>query len=314
MNNFLSFSFGSSATPKTIKYLIIFTSLISILSAGIQEVFNIFDIFPGPQNLLSLSWWGLYHWYLWQPLTFLFIQDPSAAHTSFYFFVILFFKMYVLWVVGSTVLQALGNLSFVRLYFFGGMFAGILSLLSMSITGQYEMIGGSSAALLMIVTVWAMAFPETEVLILSVLPAKTKWIVAAIVSIVLFTTLTEWNLSLFFLYVFAIAVGYGYALLVRGWHSPFAITAGFDVWMSRMGLKFRHKVPRWMDQKEPAGAPPKGDGKIIDITSGQPIQNDDLFVDAMLTKISKSGESSLSWSEKRRLHQISEDKIRNKKL
>ncbi|MEI8125449.1 MAG: rhomboid family intramembrane serine protease [Parachlamydiaceae bacterium] len=300
MNYFSSSSIGPIITPKAIKSLIIATSLISIFSAGTQELFDMFGIFPGPQNILSLSWWGLHHWYLWQPLTCLFVRDPADQGLSFSFFTALFFDMYILWVVGTSVMEAIGKKSFLKLYLLGGIAAAVFSLLSMLITGQYEMVSGITPALLTIVVVWAMAFAETEIHLFFLIPFKAKRIVAVVVGALMLIALAHWRLSLFFLYVAAIAIGYGYSLIVWGWRSPFALTQPLDNWLTKIGIAGRRKPPL------------SDEGKIIDISSYQQPANDDAFVDAMLAKISRYGENSLSWSERRRLQKISEKKMHDK--
>jgi len=310
MSFFYTTSFGPVATPKTIKRLIVAICVTAILSATVQELFDLFNLFPGPQHLLSLSWWGLNQWYLWEPFTFLFIQDSTNGGLTLSFFLLLFFNMYILWVIGTNVIQALSTAAFLRLYFIGGIGAAAITLLTMPLTGQYEMIAGATPALLTIVTVWAMAFPETEVLIFFLIPMKAKWIVSGVSGILLLNALTHWNLSYFVLYLSAIAIGYGYAAIAWGWGSPFPATRSFDDWLTKKGFVIRQRRPRW-PQRSKGPSNDKSD-KIIDITFAQPIQDDDAFVDAMLTKISKYGESALTLSEKRRLQKISEKKMHDK--
>lgn len=295
-------SWGPEKTPATIKYLLIFTGTIAVLSAGIQSIFDQFHLFPGPQNLLSLSWWGLKNGYVWQPLSFLFIQQ-SITGLSFFFFISLLFNLYILWSIGSTVFQVLGKGPFLRLYLIGGAATGILSLLSMLLTGQYEMLAGMGSALLILFTLWSMVFPETEVLFFFLIPVKAKWIVVTIISIILLISLTHFDMTSFTLYLSAVLIAYGYAVMVQGWYSPFPFTLPFDMWLSRLAARIRPWIPM---KKGKEVKPTKG--KIIDI--GKPIEDDDAFVDAMLAKISRQGEDSLTWSEKKRLQEISKKKMR----
>ena len=273
----------------------------AILSAGMQEVFEMFSIFPGPQNIFSLSWWGLHQWYLWQPLTFLFVQNSSDGGLSFYFVMILFFDMYLLWVLGSALMDMIGKRSFLNMYFLGTIAAGTVSLLSMLVTGRYDMIAGIAPATLIVVTVWTMAFPETEILLFFLIPFKAKRIVIAVVGSMIFMALIYGKFSLFILYVAAVAFGYGYSSFCWGLRGPYPFMKRFDEWLIKVGFAGRQK------------SPVASSDKIVDITSGQPPQNDDAFVDAMLAKISRHGESSLSWSEKRRLQKISEQKMQDRR-
>lgn len=301
MNYFSSSSLGPLTTPKAIKYLIIATCLIAILSACTQEIFDIFKLFPGPQYLLSFSWWGLRQWFLWQPFTFLFVQSSVDGGLSFYFLLKLLFEMYLLWVIGTALFEMIGQRSFLRLYFFGTIAAASISLLSMQVTSEYEMITGIAPALIIITTVWIMGFADTEILLFFLIPFKAKWIAVGIVSAMMLTALTHWEISLLILYIAAVAIGYGYSSFVWGWRAPFPVMNRFDDWLMKIGFAGRKKPTIFTSDK------------VIDITSGQPPQNDEAFVDAMLAKISRHGENSLSWSERRRLQKISEQKMRNRR-
>ena len=311
MNNFASFSLGPTATPKIIKSLIVLSLLIAIASIGIQELTEIFNIFPGPQTFLSLSWWGFYHGYLWQIVTFVFIQNPSQVTLSFSFLFLLGAKIYALWIVGCTLIQIIGNKTFLLLYFLGSLLAGLLTLLSMKFTGQYEMIEGMAPAIIIMTTVWAMALPETKVLLFSLLSIKTKWIGILILGYILLTDLINWQLSSLILTLTSISVGYAYSTLFQEWTSPFPITEKFD----RALFKIRDKIFDLLPIKKKPIKLNKTvlEGKIIDISSALEDDNDDLFVQAMLTKISKTGEKSLSWYEKRRLKKITDSKMHRPK-
>lgn len=299
-------SWGPEKTPATIKNLIIITILGATLSAGAQGIFDLFNVFPGPQNLLSLSWWGLNHGYIWQPLSFLFIQDAPYG-LSFFFFISLFFNMYLLWTIGSTVFQMLGKGPFLRLYLIGGATAGLLALLSMKLSGQYEMLTGITPSLLILFTIWSMAFPETEILLFFLIPIKIKWITVALISILLLISLSHLNISGFVLYFSAVLIGYCYAVIIHSWYSPFPQTLKFDMWLSKMATMLRQKIPFPKRKPQDVKTP---NVKIVDI-SGKPLEDDDAFVDAMLVKISRKGEDSLTWSEKKRLKEISNKKMRD---
>lgn len=310
MSYFSSASWGPISTPKAIKWLIVATCLIATATAAVQDVFDLLGVFPGPQSILSLSWWGLRRGFLWEPLSFLFIQESTGGLNLSFFFLLLFY-MYVLWIVGSNLVQVISQGPFLRLYLLGGMSAGLIALLSMLVTGHHEMISGLLPALLVIATTWVMAFPETEILLFFLIPFKAKWIVAGAFGALILTTLAKFELSFLVLYLAAIAIGYGYAGVAWGWPSPFPITKKFDVWLAQSGLTMRRRMPRWGNKQETPDD--KNHGKVIDITTSEPYKDDNAFVDAMLAKISKHGENSLSWSEKRRLQKISETKMQDKR-
>lgn len=301
-------SWGPGSSSPIIKRLIFFTSLIATLSATLQSIFEHFTLFPGPQSIISLSWWGIGNWFLWQPLTYLFTLD-SAYSLSFTFFINLVFTMYVLWIIGTPLIDLIGKRPFMRLYFISGIAAGLIALASMPLTGQYTFLAGPTASILAVITVWSLAFPEAEILLFFLIPVKAKWLVATIIALVLLNTLSQWNLSYFVLYLFGILIGYGYATIAWGWHSPFPHTQRMDRALAAFGLKLRQYTPHWKRRANIQKENKKE--KIVDIKTGKrPLDDDDAFVDAMLTKISKHGEQSLSWSERRRLDQIAEKKNR----
>lgn len=298
-------SWGPEKTPTTIKYLVIFTGVIAILSAIMQAIFDQFNVFPGPQNILSLSWWGIQKGYLWQPLSYLFIQESSGG-LSIFFFISLIFNLYILWSIGSAIYQIIGKGPFLRLYLIGGLAAGILSVIAMVVSGQYGMLTGMGTALLILFTVWSMAFPETEILLFFLIPVKVKWIVAAIIGMMLLITLSHFDLPHFVLYLSAVLIGYGYSVMSQGWYSPFPFTQRFDIWLSRLAAK----LSRWIPFKRKGKEMKTPEAKIIDISTGEPTKDDEAFVDAMLAKISRKGEDSLTWSEKKRMQEISKKKMK----
>jgi hypothetical protein len=309
MNYTTASSWGPEKTPSLIKQMIIITCVIAILSAGVQTIFDQFNLFPGPQNFLSLSWWGLQKGYVWQPLTFLFIQEAPAG-LSFFFFITLLFNIYLLWVIGSSIVQILGRGPFLRLYFLGGILAASVGLFFMKITGQHEMLMGMTPSFLILFTIWSMAYPEREILLFFILPIQVKWLVVALVSILLLITLSHWELPYFFMYLSAVVIGYCYAVMMHSWYSPFHFTQKFDMRLSRTANQVRQRLPSLSFKKKKEKDVKTVNPKIIDISSSIDIKDDDAFVDAMLSKISRRGEESLSWHEKKRLKEISERKMR----
>lgn len=303
--NYATFSsWGPGTTPVTIKRLIIATCVLTLLTVTLQALFDYFNLFPGPHIVLSLSSWGLKKWFIWEPLTFLFIQDATHG-LSLSFLITLFFNMYLLWVIGTPVLELIGNGPFLRLYFISGIAAGLLTILCASLFGQYAMLAGATPSILAVLTVWSLAFPEAEILLFFLIPIKAKWLVLGIVGLVLLTAITQFDFAYFFLYLFAVAIGYGYATIAWGWHSPFPHTQRFDSLMATLGLRLRSYLPHWK-RRSNIRQEAKDKDKIVDINTGTRIVDDDAFVDAMLAKISKYGEEALSWSEKQRLQKISE--------
>jgi hypothetical protein len=124
----------------------------------------------------------------------------------------------------------------------------------------------------------------------------------------LLVTLSQGDFPDLILYISAILFGYCYAAIAWGWSSPFEFTQPVDSALAALGLRLRPYLPKWAMPKYKV----EGKPKIIDMNTGKPLSDDDAFVDSMLVKISKQGEESLSWSERRRLKLISERKMQNK--
>src|SRR5689334_18048221 len=118
MSYTLSYGWGpDSNIPKNLGFLIGSIAIISILSALADGFFVYFTSMSGPQPLLSLSWNGLSHWYIWQPLSYLFVLTSGNAGLSLGFFIQLVFNLYILWVMGSTLIERIGEGPFFRFFF-----------------------------------------------------------------------------------------------------------------------------------------------------------------------------------------------------
>jgi membrane associated rhomboid family serine protease len=302
MSSLLS-SVGPSETPSTITKLIAWTVSLSLLSSLVQTIFDQFDIFPGPRIIFSLNWWGISQGYVWQLFTYLFIQDSSIKGINFTYLLSLFFNMYLLWVIGTDIIQMKGKGAFLRFYFFIGITIGIVAILLMPLTGKYAFLSGPSGILLALLTIWSMAFPENELLLFFLLPIKTKWIATGIITSVLLVTLSEWDLTYFIFYLTAVLFGYLYVAISWGWRTPFAFTSALDSKLTMLGLSLQKYIPRMKSKNKGSEKT-----KIVDLQTGKRLTADEEFIELMLSKISKHGESSLSWSEKKRMQQISERK------
>lgn len=296
---------GPTHIPSVIKHLIIWTSLITLLSALIQTLLDRFGVSPGPQDLLSLSSMGVHRGYLWQLLSYLFIQE-SPDGISLPFLLQLLFNMYILWVIGVPLVDLIGKWSFLRLYLISGIAAAIITSTLLSLFGIYFVIAGAGPALLAALIVWSLAFPDVELLLFFLIPIKIKWLVTGIIGGLLLITISQWDVVNLILYFSSLCIGYGYATMVQGWNSPFAFTHPVDAKLAALGLHARRYIPHWRSGKVQFEQQNKD--KIIDIRTGKAPSDDEAFVDAMLAKISLYGERSLSWNERRRLQEISERK------
>ena len=298
------FQWGPGVTPKSVFHLILWTAIITISSALIQSIFNQFSLGTGPQELLSLSWWGIRNWYIWQLISFLFVQMMPSEGISLFFLITLFFNMYIVWIMGSALVELVGAPPFLRLYFLSGIVAGIITLWLMQFMGHYRLLAGPTPSILALMMVWTMIYPETEMLLFFLIPIKAKWVMAAIIGAILIMTLSQGDYIYFAFYTVGILFGYIYAVCAWKLEGPFKWMRPFD----RLLTIFSTRISRWIPRWGKKGEKTQESSKIVDIKTGKAILNDDQFMDAMLTKISQYGERSLSRSERHRLHQISESK------
>lgn len=283
-------------TPSAVRMLIIVTCTVAILSALTNGLFHFLNLM-GPQEFLSLSWYGIRNFFLWQPITYMFVQDSSEG-VQFFFLIALFFNMYILWVLGSTLQEYIGTTHFLTSYFGVGAIAGVLSVLTMPLVNQYAILTGPSAALLGVFVLWTMCYPDGILNLFFLIPLRTKWILAWVLAIIFLIALSQLNVLSMVFYAAATCTAYLYGVLALELRSPFPVMYPFED-------KLLHLVQRL---KGGSQAPKKGP-KIVNLR-GEPIQDDDEFVDAMLTKIAKDGERALTSAERKRMDEISEKKRR----
>lgn len=304
-------SWSPASTPKALIYLLSCIAVISLVSSLLDGIFVYYLEMNGPQSLLSLSWNGLKQGYLWQPLSSLFVLSSGNAGLSLSFFLELFFDLYIIWIMGGTLIDRLGSSPFFRFYFFCGILTGLLTLACMPLVGQYMSLAGPTAAVIAIMTVWTMLLPESELLLFFMFPVKAKWLFSALFGIFLLINLSHFSFIAAIFNLLSVLIAYIYATAVWGLHSPFAITSGIDNFFIRLGEKLRsiNFIGKLFKQKKPVA---DKESKIYDFHSGSPILDDDAFMDEALDKISKFGEKSLTWSERARMKKISEKKSRPK--
>jgi membrane associated rhomboid family serine protease len=303
--SYTDYQWGPGQTPASIRRLIIFTCIISLFSALTNTLFVQILHLPGPLELLSLSWYGLNNFYLWQPLTYLFIQESSVNGITVTFLMLLLFNMYMLWVLGSTLSQRIGTLRYILFYLLTGIVAGLVAIWVMSLTGYYTFFAGPSAALLASFVLWTMCNPYSQVMLFFVIPMKTKWLLAIVIGFVLLGSLSQGDSVSFTFYMTSILIAYFYGLMAWRLKSPYSFTNRFDeAVIDRVDSfsRYLHKTGTGTPKKKETVQP---DSKIFDFNTGEPILDDDAFIDAMLTKISSGEEHSLTAAEKKRMEQIS---------
>lgn len=295
------FRLGPEFTPATVRKLIIYTLCFSLGSAFLDPFFTqIFGV-PGPQEWFSLSWWGFQHYLLWQPITYLFVHPIGYGGIGFSYFIGLIFNIYILWVIGSDICQRIDEKSFMRFYLICGILSGIATLFIMPLIGQYVLLAGPATSVMAVLLIWAFLNPEQELLLFFLFPVKAKWLSLGILGLALLISLSNLQFIYFFHYLLGALFGYMYGLTVWGVHSPFPHLYKPELAIIRASQKIRRLVPHKKGSSK---------SKVVNIKTGEPDDDED-FIDSMLEKISKYGENSLSFSERKRMEKISEKKSKH---
>lgn len=203
--------------------------------------------------------------------------------------------MYIVWIMGTDLLGRIGEAAFWRFYLLSGVLAGLAGLAAMNLTGLYGVLSGPTPAVLAVLTAWTLFNPEVELLFFFLIPVKAKWLWAALAGALILVSLSHLDWISLAFYGTALLFGYIYAVMAWQLAGPFAWTHRFDTLCSTLGEKLQ-------------SIRLKSDSKIIDFKTGEPLLDDNRFVDAMLEKISKHGEASLTWKERQRLQSISKSK------
>lgn len=291
-----TYSWGPEKTPTPILWIVYTTLIVSVFSTIsntiVQKLFGV----PGPETWLGLSWWGLKKFFIWQPFTYLFIQDSYGQGISGLYLINLFFNLYIIWVMGSVIIEEFGPKSFIKLYFISGMIAGLAALLTMPLSGIYSLLAGPTPAVLALLIVWTLLYPNIELLLFFAIPIKAKWLTVSIAGLVLLNALSQLDLNSFVFYGTGILIGYVWAVGIYGLTSPFKKLGHLETLIART---FSRPDSR-------------SSSKIIDFNTGKSVESDEEFVDRMLAKIAKLGHKSLSSDEKKRLDAISMRRPKNK--
>lgn len=285
------FPLSPEETPKPLSYLIATIACVSIISTLLGGLFSYFLNSAGPENWLALSWYGIQNFYLWQPITYPFIHYSYSSGISLSYLISLFFNLYVLWFLGSSIIDRIGIKSFFKLFFISSIVSGITALLVMKLIGANLVLSGTAPALLALLSFFTLLYSDADIRLFFILPIKIKWLAAVIFGAIVLESLSQLNFVFLTFYLTGMLFGYLYGVIGYDLKGPFAFLTPFEEKISRFFNKTSDEV----------------DAKIIDIKTGRAL-DDEIFVDQMLAKISKSGEDSLTSYERNRLNEISRRK------
>lgn len=273
-----SYGLGPTKTPYPLKVF-----LLTMLGTSLVTAF-----FPVIQGLLALTLPGIQHLFLWQFFTYSFVTiNPLGI--SFPFFVQLAFNLYLLWVFGAMLMERSQRLFF-PLYFGAGLVAGLCTWGAAWLLGHPLLLSGATTPLYAVMIAWVMLYSETNLVLFMTLPLRALWLILGLIGINLFIDLANADWLGFTSSFSSCLFGYLFSLMAWKRKSAFVFLHPFETWLLRC-----------IDRRPPVAKEPK----VYDIHSGKPRLSDEQFMDAMLEKISKSGEESLTPQERERMQQIS---------
>ncbi len=290
-------------TPKVIKSFIIAIVGFSLFS-GIAD--KIFPLIFGNLNftyLFGLSLIGLKHFYLWQPLTYLFIY-PSFQGIHPGYLINLAFSMFVFWRVGTAIYLTKGIKHFLFLFFGSGLFASAVAFIALFSSPGVHLYAGSTPAIFAMLMGLIILFPKMELMLFLTLPVKAKWLIVTILASTLLIDLSNGMYINFFVNLAAAMFGYFYGIIAWKAKSPFAILNTFEELLQRITGNVKKTTKSTIDQYANSSS------RIYDFRTGERVIDDNTFIDACLSKISNEGRSSLTWREKFRLWRISKKKAK----
>lgn len=291
----------ASLSP-VIKRTLLATALISAFCFLSAYLFTHIFHLPPPSRLLSLSKWGIHHGFLWQFVSYLFIE-PIATTISLGTLLHTCLHLYLIQWMGSALIDLKGTRAFITLYFGGGLLIALASyLLSLAVPSPLILEGASSSIFILLIA-WSFLFPNATVMAFFLFPIRAKWLTFGFVGFNLLISFSNGNFFSFYTSAIALLYGYLYPLLAWEVLSPFPRLHPFE-----RNLLYSKRRYRAIFRKKGTPAQPKA--TLYSFETGEEIRREDNFVNACLDKISQRGKGSLTFRERWRLWQIARKKKR----
>ena len=233
-------------------------------------------------EVFSLSVEGLRRGWLWQLLTFQFMHG-GIFH--------LIFNLITLWFFGRPVEARLGTSNFLKVYFAGGVFGGIVHVSLAWIFPNHfgERVMGASAGVCSLIAVFALLEPEAMILLIF-FPLKAKYLLAIETGIAAFFTIVPADTGVAHAaHLGGIAVGVAF------------IKWGLDASWRFSWRPFRNRTRRRELVKAATIKPGFWRTRNSDIPAAEQVEPEEFIsreVDPILDKISAHGIQSLTPREK----------------
>lgn len=288
-------------TPKIVQSFVIAIIGCSLFAGLVDHLFPSLLSGLGLTGIFALSLAGLKHFFIWQPLTYLFIS-PTQQGIHAGFLINLAFSMFVLWRMGSAICMTRGSKHFLGLFLGAGIFSALFAALPLWHTTIPHFYGGPTPAIFAMLVASMLLFPHMELMLFLTFPVKGKWLITIVLGSTLLIDLSNGLLIHFFINLGAMIFGYLYGILIWKAQSPFSALWSFEKFLhkatQRVGSSYRSTIDQYATSSS----------KIYDFRTGQRVIDDEEFLDACLTKISTEGKHSLTVRERFRLWRISKKK------
>lgn len=310
MNGYNQYGYrGFSQTSTVLKTLIIINVAVYIVSIFFIATPEIDFWFSGLLAMhpfdVDSAFSGMPSFWPWQLVTYQFM------HAGFFH---ILFNMYILYIFGITLQDAMGEKKFLAFYLLSGIGAGLLHLF----LSQGSVVGASGAVMGVVVGM-ATLYPNQEVMIFPLfIPIKLKWIATAYVVIDLFQGLlgSGGNVANF-AHLGGAATGF---LLIKAGDNSMALRfmyTIFDLFKKKStynsGYNQSARVHKMYDQQKTSFNGSYQQTTRTTQTSSTPKQNvtvdgeqiTQAKIDQILDKISASGYQNLTEREKKILVELS---------
>ena len=252
---------------------------------------------------MGLSRLGIDQFFYWQWATYFLIQ-PSVQGISFSLFLQLGLSLYLIWIFGTSLMERLGQTKFFALFLGSALAAGLAAWGALEAGRSSHLFLGPSAPLYACLFAWTLLNENASILLFFAVPIKARSALYVLLGGAFFIYISQSDWPSVAALFAAIAYAYLFILITCRIRSPFPFLHPFE----RALMRCQNKEFPWGKKKNPTYHA----SKIYDIRSGEPILNDEQFMDAMLTRISLYGEDSLSSENRKRMTEISHRK-KNKK-
>ncbi len=295
MHFFKKFHTASQSRYGVIKLIIISTLIATLSALSLELLFVRVLKIPTPYNVLSLNCWGMSKFFIWQSLSYLFVE-PLSMSITFISLLHTFFNFYVLWTFGGSILDLKGKKHFLSLYLGGGLFCGLtLFCLGSLISPSSFELAGTRPAIYALLVGWAFLFPSSRISLFITPPLPGRWVVLGVIGADLFFDFFQGKFFDCLVPFSSFIFGYLYSLLAWEVMSPFPSLRRFD----HAFIKLKRKCKRLFARRSNHTR-----GKIYDFKTGHAVNEKEEFVDVCLDKISQKGIKSLRWYEKWKLYRL----------